>query len=121
MSGGFPRNFADLQRTLQNAQEQGRRFGGGRGNPRNALGGLLGLVLLGGGAVLISNSLFNGLFLLADSRRRVRGLMEIVVDGGHRAIKYTRISGVKKEIYNEGVLSFSLKSAQLMGRNGEDG
>ena len=64
MSGGFPRNFADLQRTIQNAQEQGRRFGGGgRGNPRNALGGLLGLVLLGGGAVLISNSLFNGLFL----------------------------------------------------------
>jgi len=26
------------------------------------------------------------------------------VDGGHRAIKYTRISGVKKEIYNEGQL-----------------
>lgn len=24
------------------------------------------------------------------------------VDGGHRAIKYTRISGVKKEIFNEG-------------------
>lgn len=24
------------------------------------------------------------------------------VDGGHRAIKYTRIGGVKKEIYNEG-------------------
>jgi len=67
MSGGFPRNFADLQRTIQNAQEQGRRFGGGRGNPRNALGGLLGLVLLGGGAVLISNSLFNGLFLLVES------------------------------------------------------
>jgi len=63
MSGGFPRNFAELQRTLQNAQEQGRRFGAGGGgrNPRNALGGLLGLVLLGGGAVLINNSLFNGL------------------------------------------------------------
>lgn len=26
------------------------------------------------------------------------------VDGGHRAIKYTRIGGVKKEIYNEGQL-----------------
>lgn len=25
-----------------------------------------------------------------------------IVDGGHRAIKYTRLGGVKKEIYNEG-------------------
>lgn len=24
------------------------------------------------------------------------------VDGGHRAIKYKRLSGVSKEIYNEG-------------------
>lgn len=24
------------------------------------------------------------------------------VDGGHRAIKYTRIGGVQKDIYNEG-------------------
>jgi len=35
------------------------------------------------GGFILSNSLFN-------------------VDGGHRAIKYTRLSGVKKEIYNEG-------------------
>lgn len=61
MSGGFPKNFQELQRTLANAQEQGRRFGGaGGGNPRNALGGLVGLALLGGGAVILSNSLFNG-------------------------------------------------------------
>ena len=26
----------------------------------------------------------------------------ITVDGGHRAIVYTRIGGVKKDIYNEG-------------------
>jgi len=26
----------------------------------------------------------------------------ITVDGGHRAIMYTRIGGVKKDIYNEG-------------------
>lgn len=25
-----------------------------------------------------------------------------VVDGGHRAIKYTRLNGVKPDIYNEG-------------------
>jgi len=84
MSGGFPKNFQELQRQLARAQEQGRRFGGGGGgNPRNALGGLLGLVIFGGGAVVLSNSLFN-------------------VDGGHRAIKYTRIGGVKGEIYAEG-------------------
>lgn len=28
--------------------------------------------------------------------------MPETVDGGHRAIKYSRLSGVKKEIYNEG-------------------
>lgn len=27
------------------------------------------------------------------------------VDGGHRAIKYTRIGGVGKEIYQEGISS----------------
>jgi len=45
--------------------------------------GVLGLIALGVGGVIISNSIFN-------------------VDGGHRAIKYTRIGGVKKEIYAEG-------------------
>jgi len=40
-------------------------------------------VLLGLGALTINSALFN-------------------VDGGHRAIKYTRLGGVKKEIYNEG-------------------
>lgn len=45
--------------------------------------GVLGLIALGIGGVIISNSIFN-------------------VDGGHRAIKYTRIGGVKKEIYSEG-------------------
>ena len=50
-----------------------------KGTPFLAAGGLL----LLGGAYVLSNSLFN-------------------VDGGHRAIKYKRISGVSKEIYNEG-------------------
>jgi prohibitin 2 len=63
MSGGFPKNFQDLQKQLARAQEQGRKFGGGSGggNPRNALGGLVGLVLFGGGAVILNNSLFNGM------------------------------------------------------------
>ncbi|KZZ86977.1 prohibitin [Ascosphaera apis ARSEF 7405] len=30
------------------------------------------------------------------------GALIMLVDGGHRAIKYTRLSGVKPEIYNEG-------------------
>lgn len=45
--------------------------------------GVVGLIALGIGGVILSNSIFN-------------------VDGGHRAIKYTRIGGVKKEIYAEG-------------------
>ncbi|KAI9720677.1 MAG: Prohibitin-2, subunit of the prohibitin complex (Phb1p-Phb2p) [Candelaria pacifica] len=76
--------WARLQETLQSAQRQGRGFGGaGGGNPRNLFGGAAGLLLLGGGAILVQNALFN-------------------VDGGHRAIKYTRINGVQKDIFNEG-------------------
>lgn len=67
---------------------QAQRAGGGGGfpggkPPRGAFGALGGLILLGGGAMVLSNSLFN-------------------VDGGHRAIKYRRINGVSKEIYSEG-------------------
>ncbi|KAI0200285.1 band 7 family-domain-containing protein [Astrocystis sublimbata] len=59
-----------------------RGFPGGR--PPPGAGMVVGAVgLLFGGAVLLQNSLFN-------------------VDGGHRAIKYTRLSGVSKEIYSEG-------------------
>jgi len=60
---------------------------GGRGSggptPKGLGGAVGGLLLLGGLAVVANNSLFN-------------------VDGGHRAIKYTRIGGVSKEIYAEG-------------------
>ncbi|KXL45813.1 hypothetical protein M433DRAFT_88852 [Acidomyces richmondensis BFW] len=78
--------WANLQRNLQRMQQQGKRFGaGGSGptGPRGALGGVAGLLLLGGGIWVFNNALFN-------------------VDGGHRAIKYTRIGGVSKEIYGEG-------------------
>ncbi|KAI9781843.1 MAG: Prohibitin-2, subunit of the prohibitin complex (Phb1p-Phb2p) [Geoglossum umbratile] len=74
--------WAKLQQTLQSAQQQGRRgFGGG--SPRGFFAGGAGLILLVGGTLVFNNALFN-------------------VDGGHRAIKYTRISGVKKDIFNEG-------------------
>ncbi|KAI1123360.1 band 7 family-domain-containing protein [Nemania abortiva] len=63
-------------------QTRGGGFPGG-GPPAGA-GMALGTIgLLVGGAILLQNSLFN-------------------VDGGHRAIKYKRISGVSKEIYSEG-------------------
>lgn len=57
--------------------------GGGGPSPRGVGAGIGGLVLLGGAAVVANNALFN-------------------VDGGHRAIKYTRVGGVGKEIYSEG-------------------
>jgi len=85
---GDPRQmWENMQKTLQRAQKTGQKFGGGAGgpggNPKAALGGM-GLLILGTGALwTFNNALFN-------------------VDGGHRAIKYTRMGGVGKEIYAEG-------------------
>jgi prohibitin 2 len=69
---------------LQQMADRARKSGGGGPSPRGAAGGLATLVILGGLAVVGNNALFN-------------------VDGGHRAIKYTRIGGVGKEIYSEGI------------------
>jgi len=55
--------------------------GGGPGGP--AVKSLLSVGALIAGGIFLTNSLYN-------------------VDGGHRAIKYTRIGGVGKEIYSEG-------------------
>ncbi|KAL2441111.1 Prohibitin-2 [Exophiala dermatitidis] len=74
-------HFQQIQRTLQ--QRSGRGFQGVPGGGGAAGRGLLALIGVGVAGVVISNSIFN-------------------VDGGHRAIKYTRIGGVSKEIYNEG-------------------
>jgi hypothetical protein len=73
--------WARLLKVAQTAQRSGGA-GGGPG-PKGVGAGIGGLLLLGGIAVLGNNALFN-------------------VDGGHRAIKYTRIGGVKSEIFNEG-------------------
>lgn len=73
--------FKNLQRQMTAATSRGG--GGGGGQSPRVIGGLL---LLGGAAMVANNALFN-------------------VDGGHRAIKYTRIGGVGKEIYSEGLLS----------------
>jgi len=110
MSGPDPQEtWRRLQQTLQNAQQQGRRFGAGGGAPKNIGTGLLSLVVLGGGAVLLNNALFNGSSSgLLEFETEKNGLVnlkltyECIVDGGHRAIKYTRMGGVGKEIYSEG-------------------
>lgn len=82
--GQDPREaWRKMQAALQ--QRRGGGFGGRfGGNPRNFFGVSAGTILLGGGAMVLYNALFN-------------------VDGGHRAIKYTRVGGVQKEIYNEGI------------------
>lgn len=72
----------EAMRRLRQMQQQGGR-GGGPKMPRGMGGAAVGGLLLAGGAMFFSNALFN-------------------VDGGHRAIKYRRISGVSPEIYNEG-------------------
>ncbi|TCD65270.1 prohibitin subunit [Steccherinum ochraceum] len=83
MNMNGPEAFRRLAQQLQKASQQsggGPRIpGGGRG--LFAGGGAL--VALVGGGLLLSASLFN-------------------VDGGHRAIKYTRLHGVTQEIYPEG-------------------
>lgn len=76
-----------MEEYLKKLQETARQRGGqgfpGGGGRRPPLGPIVGLVLLAGGALVVSNSLYN-------------------VDGGHRAIKYKRLTGVGKDIYNEG-------------------
>lgn len=68
---------------LQAVARSGRGgFPGGK-PPPGAGFAVTGAVALLAGGWFLSNALFN-------------------VDGGHRAIKYRRISGVSKEIYNEG-------------------
>lgn len=88
---GVPPNARQAWAQLQKMAQSAQRGGGGAG-PKGIGAGLGGLLLLGVLGVTASNALFN-------------------VDGGHRAIKYTRIGGVKQEIFNEG--SFLYESRQL--------
>jgi prohibitin 2 len=81
--------FEDYANRIRAAAKAGGRGGAGfpggfpGGSPRGFGAGLAGLLIFGGGALLFQNALFN-------------------VDGGHRAIKYRRLSGVSKDIYAEG-------------------
>ncbi|KAH7919064.1 hypothetical protein BV22DRAFT_1099898 [Leucogyrophana mollusca] len=73
-----------FRRFVQQLQRAGQSGGGGipGGSGKFFAGGGL-LVALVGGGIALNASLFN-------------------VDGGHRAIKYTRLHGVKDDIYTEG-------------------
>ncbi|KAJ2722836.1 Prohibitin-2, subunit of the prohibitin complex (Phb1p-Phb2p) [Coemansia sp. Benny D115] len=77
----------DPQRQMQEAMRNIKRMfgdGNGRGNaPKGAIGATGLLVALGVMAWAAKASLYN-------------------VDGGHRAIKYSRVGGIKAEIYGEG-------------------
>ncbi|TVY18183.1 Prohibitin-2 [Lachnellula arida] len=76
-------NPQEAWRQLAKNLERVRQAGGGGPSPKGFAGGAAALLTLGGILVVGNNSLFN-------------------VDGGHRAIKYTRIGGVSKQIYSEG-------------------
>ncbi|TGO25885.1 hypothetical protein BPAE_0070g00050 [Botrytis paeoniae] len=76
-------NPQDVFKRLQRMASEASRNGGGGPAPKGIAGGVATLIALGGLMVVGNNALFN-------------------VDGGHRAIKYTRLGGVGKQIYSEG-------------------
>ncbi|MCJ1310859.1 Prohibitin-2, subunit of the prohibitin complex (Phb1p-Phb2p) [Agyrium rufum] len=76
--------FRRLAQMVQQRSKAGGGFPGGAGGaPKGAASGAVGIILLIGAVVAANNTLYN-------------------VDGGHRAIKYTRLGGVGTEIYAEG-------------------
>ena len=97
--------FAKLAQQLNRARMAGQgKGGGGGGNPFGGLpgggkgaatgGGLIAALAVGG--IALNYSLFNGALFA------VMWQTLISVDGGHRAIKYSRLQGVRSDIYPEG-------------------
>lgn len=87
---------------FQNAMSKVQTAGGGTGgSPKGAFAGLGGLLLLGGGALVVNSEYMDRLSSACPS---ADGFLDAIfnVDGGHRAIKYTRLGGVKTDIFNEG-------------------
>lgn len=82
-------NWKNLSNELRRRAAKARSGGAGgapKGSPLRFFAGFGGLLLLGGVTILGQNALFN-------------------VDGGQRAIVYSRINGVQPQIYPEGTLS----------------
>jgi prohibitin 2 len=78
--------MSNPQEAWQKLQRMANQAGRGGPSPKGMGTAFGGLLLLGGVVLVGNNALFN-------------------VDGGHRAIKYTRIGGVGKEIFSEGISS----------------
>ena len=76
---------------FKNLQKMATQAGRGGPSPRGMAGGAASIAILLGVVVAGNSALFN-------------------VDGGHRAIKYTRIGGVSKEIYSEGTFCCSVEA-----------
>ncbi|KNE59805.1 hypothetical protein AMAG_05264 [Allomyces macrogynus ATCC 38327] len=73
-----------MRGALKQAKSAGSNAGGGAGpTPKSAIMGTAAVLALGGAAMAINASLFN-------------------VDGGHRALKYSRLFGVMDTVYAEG-------------------
>lgn len=78
-------NWDQLARQLRERARQLQQSGapGGGKIPKAPIAGVASLILLGAGIVAVNSSLFN-------------------VEGGHRAIIYSRLGGIQPTIYNEG-------------------
>ena len=78
-------NWKNLSNELRRRAEQARSSSNMKSpkSPLGIFGGIGGLLLLGGATMFIQNALFN-------------------VDGGQRAILYSRLDGVQSKIYPEG-------------------
>lgn len=62
------------------------------------IGGGVGLVLLGVG---IKSSLYTGKH--SDFSIPISLLAKLIVDGGHRAVLFSRLTGIQQKIYEEGL------------------
>jgi prohibitin 2 len=97
--------FARLAQQLNRARLQASGGGGGKGGggmPGGFKGFMAGgglLAVLAGGGLILNYSLFNGKPTVADVRHSTN---KFIVDGGHRAIKYSRLHGVRSDIFPEG-------------------
>ncbi|KAJ1916816.1 Prohibitin-2, subunit of the prohibitin complex (Phb1p-Phb2p) [Tieghemiomyces parasiticus] len=75
--------FRKFSRALLKASQSAGGSGGGAPKGPGAFLGGTGLLLAVGGYAVFNTSLYN-------------------VDGGHRAVKYSRFTGIQEQIYNEG-------------------
>lgn len=111
-------DFRQFQRQMARAAQAATSGGGGgpgAGIPKGLPGGVLAVAVLVAGGFALNASLYNGPYRLLSLPE---SLKVAAVDGGHRAIKYTRcalrclrdacradarrLHGVREDVYNEG-------------------